>query len=299
MNLRIVISLLCLSLWASGTRAQQEWLYTQFTMNLFDCNAAYAGQHETPSFAMRHRQQWTGIDGRPISTMVSGHLPVLKNKMGAGVRLLDERIGARQYTLASAALAYRLRLRHSTLNLALTMGASRIGVDWSKLNVLDTDDPQIALWPNARWAPFIGAAAFYARKNAYVGVEALQLNGANYQESDFVQRIQLKSVVGFHQKVRTDDQLQMALLGRWSSGGIWQAEGNITYLKNNRVGLGVGYRMQFGAMILAQLHFTSQLRMGLSYDFSTQSTQQLDDRSFELFCGYTMQGAKTKSVRYL
>lgn len=293
------ITIVICFLGVSHTKAQQEWVYTQFAMNLFDCNGAYAGQHETPSFGLRHRQQWTGIEGRPISVLLSAHLPIAKNRMGVGFRLLNEHIGARQVTHFSGSGVYRLRLRQSTLNFAIILGLTRMGVDWSKLNVMDPEDAQVTLWSNARWSPNIGAAAFYSRKNWYAGLEAMQLNNANFEQTAFVQRMQLKGVLGYHQKVRTDDQLQLAMLGRWSAPGIWQVEGNVMYLKNNKVGLGAGYRSGFGALVLAQVHFNALFRLGLSYDFSTQATQQLDDRSFEVFLGYTMQRGKTKSIRYL
>ncbi|MEN9639945.1 MAG: hypothetical protein RLZZ262_1814 [Bacteroidota bacterium] len=295
----IIIALLMSTFGGSDLLAQQEWIYTQFGMNLFDCNAAYAGQHETTSLGLRHRQQWTGFEGRPIANLLSVHLPLAKNKIGVGARLMHENIGARQSTSLSGAFAYRLRLKQSTLNFSLIIGFSRMGVNWSKLNVMDQDDAQVGLWQDPRWSTNIGAAIFYTRKNLYAGMEALQLNQADFQNSSFEQQIQLKGILGYHLKVRADDQLQMAALGRWSSIGMWQVEATALYLKNNRIGLGMGYRSQFGAMVLGQIHFSSYFRLGLSYDFSTQATQQLDERSFEIFLGYTMRGEKTKSVRYL
>ena len=297
-SLRWSISIfLCCCL--SPAWGQQEWGYGQFAMNLFDINIAYAGQHETPSFGIRHRQQWTGLEGGPKSSFVSAHMPLAQNKMGAGIRFLTESIGARQQSSFQMAWAYRIRLANGTLNFALAGGASRNGIDWNRVHVLDVEDPQISQWENARWAPLVNAAFFYSRKNFYIGTELGQLTRSYYGETSFAQRMHLKSVLGYHKKVRKDDQLQMAGLFKWSEAGEWQAECNVMYLKNNRVGLGAGYRWNYGAVILAQIHFTDQFRIGLNYDLASQATQRVYEGSFEFFLGYTLPKGNVKSIRYL
>ena len=279
--------------------SQQEWGYGQFAMNLFDSNIAYAGQHETPSFAIRHRQQWMGIEGGPKSSFVSVHMPLSENRMGIGMRLLTETIGARQQSFLHVAWAYRLRLPGGTLNFALAGGASRNGIDWGRVQVWDVDDPQISQWENARWAPVVNAALFFSRKNFYIGTEWGQLTRSYYGETSFAQKMHLKSVLGYHKKVRKDDQLQMASLFKWSEAGEWQMECNVTYLKNNRVGLGAGYRWNYGAIILAQIHFSDQFRVGLNYDLAAQATQRTYEGSLEVFLGYTLNKGSAKSIRYL
>jgi type IX secretion system PorP/SprF family membrane protein len=294
-----VISIVLCTLLSEKINGQQEWGYGQFAMNLFDSNLAYAGQHETASFGLRHRQQWTGITGGPKSTFGSVHMPLAENKIGVGLRLFNESIGARVESMILLGFAYRLRLKHATINFALGSGVSRSGINWESVSVRDSDDPQTTQWRNDRWAPNFNAAVFYSKKNFYAGLEANHLGRYNFPNLSYQQKIHLKSLAGFHQKVGKDDQLQSAALMRWVETGQLQWEANLMYLKNNRIGVGAGYRWKFGAIVLAQFHFSETLRAGINYDFSTQATQHAYDGSFELFLGYTVKRDTNKSIRYL
>jgi type IX secretion system PorP/SprF family membrane protein len=268
-------------------------------MNLFDANMAYAGQHETTSLGIRHRQQWHGIDGGPVSSYLSAHRPFASNRMGWGARILNEQIGARQQTLVALGCAYRLRLKSASLNFGLGLGFGRMEINWDKLQVMDQGDTQVEQWQSANWAPALYGSVFYSRKNLYAGLEASQWSRSYYSGAAYQQKVHMKAVYGYHLKVGRDDQLQLAAMTKWAESGQWQQEWNLVYLKNNKIGLGAGYRLYYGAIVLAQFHFSQQMRIGFNYDFATAPTQQAYDGSFEFFLGYTLKQNAGKSIRYL
>ncbi len=63
--------------------AQQDWLNTQYMFNLFDINSAYAGNHRTPSIALRHRSQWLGMEGCAILAIPELSHAFMERKVGS------------------------------------------------------------------------------------------------------------------------------------------------------------------------------------------------------------------------
>jgi hypothetical protein len=72
-------TLLLISCFAMGislsSSAQQEWVFTQYSFNLYDVNAAAVGDGQQNSIALRARKQWTGIKGAPESIHASFQKP--------------------------------------------------------------------------------------------------------------------------------------------------------------------------------------------------------------------------------
>jgi len=74
-------------------KAQYDALFTQYMFNEMFINPGYAGSKEAMSATALHRQQWVNFPGRPVTTSFSLHGPLMQNKMGLGLSVLNETIG--------------------------------------------------------------------------------------------------------------------------------------------------------------------------------------------------------------
>src|ERR1044071_6202618 len=74
-------------------KSQYDYMFTQYMFNETFINPAYAGSKEAMSATLLHRQQWVNFPGRPVTTSFSLHGPLMNNKMGLGLSVMNERIG--------------------------------------------------------------------------------------------------------------------------------------------------------------------------------------------------------------
>jgi type IX secretion system PorP/SprF family membrane protein len=292
-----VVLLLCLF---NSVNAQQEWSYTQYLFNLYDINSAYAGNHNSGSFALRHRSQWIGMEGAPVSQQFSFHTP-LGEKIGVGVKMNNDRIGAREQQAIRVTGAWKLRLNEGTLSLGLAGGIIRHGLNSGKLTAFDENDIQLQQINNNVITPVADFSAFYHTRKFYVGFDCGRINRSriNHTESSLARLYFNSSVVaGWMKRIGQSNLIQLSGLLKYSEGKLWQAEFNLLYLHNNKYWLGGGYRILSGFQVFAAMNLTDHLRFGLSYDVAGKSMRGFHDGSAEAFLGYTMRSRSGKSVRY-
>jgi len=280
--------------------AQQEWISTQYLFNLYDVNTAYAGNHHALSTGIRHRAQWEGVDGAPQSQLVSMHAPALNGRIGWGMRLQRESIGARSQWMGRASLAYRIPLRDGSFSFALGGGVIRQEMDPASITAQDWNDPQLngADWTSTSvtW----DAACFIHGSRWFAGFEVNRINrGPMAWSSVSDARLFLHGNVigGRYFKLNEDNLLACTAIARVAEPGIMQAEANLTCLWKNKVWLGAGYRYPSGPVAIAEVNISRQLRLGYSYDLNSGALRDRQDGSHEVFIGYNLKPRDDKSIR--
>src|SRR5204863_9264443 len=58
--------------------AQQRPHYTQYILNNYILNPALSGIENYTDLKLSYRNQWTGIDGAPVTVYLSAHAPIGK-----------------------------------------------------------------------------------------------------------------------------------------------------------------------------------------------------------------------------
>jgi len=290
--------------WILGVRvahAQQEWSYTQYQFNLYDANSAYAGNHQTLSLGIRHRSQWIGMEGAPITDQVSIHAPLAGNRLGVGMRVVSDRIGARKQQLMKSSAAYKLETMRGQISIALTVGVLRSGIDRTDLTPHDLNDAQLMQLGPAQVTPVFGAAVFYSTKRVFVGAESGSLNrpAISHAEGSLARLYSHANVVaGFMQPVGESDVLEVSTQAKWSEGSRLQTEVNLQYLYHDKFRLGAGYRFGSAWQMLFSWMVNDQFRIGMSYDNTLGRLMNCNQSSAELFLGYTLHKRTAGAVRY-
>lgn len=286
---------------SSVVLAQQEWSYTQYQFNLYDANSAYAGNHQTLSMSARHRSQWIGLDGAPVTEQISVHAPMAGNRIGVGMRIVSDKIGARRQQLFKSSVAYKLSTLSGQFSFGITAGLLRIAIDRHDLNAFDVNDDQLVQLGIAQVTPLFGAAFLYSSNRFFIGAETGSLNRAAISDaSGSLARLYRSAnvVAGVLQPIGEQDMLEVSTQIKWSEGQQWQPELNIQYLYRNTCWLGGGYRLGSAWQLHAAWLVTDQFRVGLSYDNTTGKLMSCNQSSAELFLGYTLHKRTAGSVRY-
>src|SRR5690554_3316612 len=166
------------------TIAQQDPQYTQYMYNMNVLNPAYAGSKESLSITALYRNQWSGIDGNPVTFTFSAHMPV-GEKVGLGLSAIKDELGPVSETNVYADFSYTLELGGtSKLAFGMKAGATFHDVGLASLELQDPNDPFFAENINNTY-PNIGAGAFFYTDKFYVGLSVPNfLNSVHLDEND-------------------------------------------------------------------------------------------------------------------
>ncbi|MBL7941177.1 MAG: PorP/SprF family type IX secretion system membrane protein [Flavobacteriales bacterium] len=281
--------------------AQQEWGYTQYLFNLYDANAAYAGEHDLVSIALRYRQQWSGLNGAPVTQVVSAHMPLKNPAWAGGVRLMSESIGGRTQVKARLSGGHRWHVGTGHLNVAISAGAWRQQLKTSELTARDQEDPILEQSRITRTVPLTDVAVMYVHDRWFAGIESGGATRSPMQWTDGSTArayVHFVSTAGWMKKIGARHLLQVSVLGKWAEGNFYQWETNLSFLFFNTAWIGAGYRNQSGISAFTMIQATPRFRFGYSFDRTTNALKQYQSGSHELFLGVSVGSANKPSIRY-
>lgn len=283
---------------AINSNAQQEWLYTQSQFNIYDINGAYAGNYEELSVALRLREQWVGLEGAPSSQYLSMHLPVVQN-LGAGLRVLNEKIGARSRQKITGSLAIKIPLKKGYIGFGFNAGLVRQQYLENIINLRDPADPSLSKIHNVYNAIHVDVAAIWYSKKYYLGVEIQNLNEPEFNSQaiiDFKQIRHLNLIGGYVFKLNDNFSIKPTAKAFVDQKVDLLLDVNLNFLIYEKVWLGAGVRKNLGFNFFAEWNVSRLFRFGYSYDLNNREGI---NGSHEIFLGYHLPFKNnTNSIRY-
>src|SRR5512142_2280981 len=105
----------------------------QYMLNPLSINPAYAGNRGVMNIAAFYRKQWVGIKGAPETVTLAMDAPLLNNKLGLGLVILNDKIGVTKETQFNTNYSYKIPTRNGILSLGLGAGLFVTNTAWSDL----------------------------------------------------------------------------------------------------------------------------------------------------------------------
>jgi type IX secretion system PorP/SprF family membrane protein len=172
-TMRIVYTMLAL-LFAFTASAQQNPQYSQYIFNSMGINPAYTGSKNVLNVNIFHRSQWTGIDGAPTTQALSIDGISESNKLGLGLGITRDQIGAQSTISAYANVAVKLPVsENGVFSLGLAPGLVQTKIDGNELGI--NDDPSIPSTSDSNIRPDVKIGAYYHTDRFYAGLSASDL----------------------------------------------------------------------------------------------------------------------------
>ena len=198
---------LCFSLKAM---CQQKPYYTQYILNNYILNPALTGIENYTDVKLSYRNQWTGIDGAPVTLYFSAHMPIGKKDYrttatsfevpgenprgksfveeytapephhGVGIIVMNDKTGYISRSSAYATYAYHKGLTpKTTLAAGFLAGFSLVSLDRSKIEwaTLNPNDPAIG-YENGelkKLRPEVGAGLWLYSSDYFAGLSVLNI----------------------------------------------------------------------------------------------------------------------------
>ncbi len=309
-------------------------MFTKYMFNQLSYNPAYAGSYDFMSIAAIHRQQWWGIDGAPITQSFTIHtpLPILDNKVGVGLSVINDKIGPTGSTNINLSYAYHIHFSpEHKLSFALQGGVMNWRADFNKLDIRDPDDVAYQdsdMTPNM-WFPNFGAGVYYYSTHFYVGASVPHILNQDLRDADttpdIVKNAQLYRhyyfMAGGMVPVTSDIKFKPSLLiknvglfGEFDSdpsspnyaGAPTEFDVDLSLFFFETLWVGTSFRSSFEAFdgrssvdsadIWAAYFLRNGLRIGIAYDFTLTKLRDAAKGSFDVMLGYDFDYKEKKIV---
>ncbi len=298
-------------------KAQQDPQFSLYQFNQLAVNPAYAGARDAIAVVADMRKQWVGFPGAPVTLAFTAHAPVWNNRLGLGVNVLSDQIGAKSTTGIYGNVAYIMKLSNRLkLSFGLRAGYINYRFNFNKVSYKDLNEASVAgLSTISRSAVDIDAGLYLRSNSFFVGISSTHLNGAMLYNKEYtatgisgqahtlnasyvlVPHVFLTAGKAF--SLQENLVFSPSVMLRFVRAAA-SADLNLNFLMYKRLWLGAFIRQDYGAGLLVQVHATEKLRIGYAYD-AAMGGKKLLGSSHEIMIGFDFGNYKTKilSPRFL
>ncbi|MBL0912492.1 MAG: type IX secretion system membrane protein PorP/SprF [Bacteroidia bacterium] len=299
--LYILSVLLC----SSPLFAQQDEQMSLYMYNPLYYNPAYAGSRNAISMTGMARFQWTGWKGAPMTQWFSVHMPFLNQTLGAGLHMVNDRIGARRRTAAFADISASVRLNKKGHRLAFGLSG---GVDFQQFNFSDlqVNDPNDPLYGQSfvKNTGNFGAGIYYYGERHYIGISSPRIlqNQINNIDSlsASLNRRHFFLAAGYVFRLNSVLDFKPSTLIKITPNAPLTFDINASFLLYERVWLGAMYRFHESAGLNAVVRIKEILHIGYAYDFPVNRLRTNQRGTHEIMVQLDIKPKKTgfTSPRY-
>ena len=308
-----LLVLFCLTLCFVAARAQQDAQFSQYIFNGLYINPAYAGYKEDMYLNSAFRSQWTGLTGAPTTLSIAADGTIADGKVGLGLMIQHDQIGAQSNLAAYANYAYRIQIgeqENSRLAFGLGAGFVQNGIDGTKLNAVQANDNYIPTGFQSVILPDARLGIYYSNDRFFIGASADNLVAHLVHPATTsallipVPVVHTYFTTGALFDVDYETKFKPSILIKDAPGAPTSMDINAFILLKERLWLGGTYRtaidiynkpnlqsgmLKASAMVaMAEFFVTDTFRVGYSFDYSLSKLGSYGYGSHELSLSYTI-----------
>lgn len=271
--------------------AQQDAQFTQYMYNTINVNPAYAGSRDVMSAFVLHRAQWIGIEGAPVTNIISINAPIKGSDMGLGVSLINDKLGPMQESIFSADLSYTIKTSETfKLSFGVKATANLFNLDATKLNPEIAND--INLQNYNKFTPNIGAGFYLHSNKGYLGFSVPNFIESQYYNDNEVainkKKINYYLIAGYVFNMSDAVKFKPALLTKMVKGAPLQVDLSGNFLINEKFTAGIAYRLSAAMSALIGFQATDSWYIGYGYDMETTKLANYNSGTHEIFLRYEL-----------
>ncbi|WP_185937403.1 PorP/SprF family type IX secretion system membrane protein [Chitinophaga polysaccharea] len=294
-------------------QAQQAAQFSQYMFHGLFINPAYAGYREQLNLTGVYRNQWTGVEGAPNTASLAVDGTVNDDKVGLGLNVISDKLGAASTLGAYANFAYRIKFDSyegvpRTLAIGVAGGITQQSLDGSKLNPYDeTADLRLLNQRKTITMPDARVGILYNTDRFYAGVSADNIGVQFIKPKKDPNRllpetkINIYMLAGYLFPLSEELAVRPSMMLKNAMAGPSSLDLNAYLLIQQIVWVGAGYRTGVtlfnknidpklekpSALIIgAQFYLGDQFRIGYTYDRSLKTTAKLGPSSHEISIGF-------------
>lgn len=282
---------------------QQIARYAHFALNPFLVNPAYAGTISQFPVYLTMRNQWSGLNGAPVSAIASSHISAPYHTGIGAVIQYDKFGGAFTRTSIEGTGAYHVDLNnYDAVGFGLSLSAVQNKFDPSGLNVIDENDPALNFM-QAETSINIDASLglIVYGSNYYFGMSSPQLLQTKWSMvgPDSASNKNSRHYMfmgGYKYKLMQDVYLHGAGLARMTGVTKPQIDLNVRGEYKETYFAGLGYRYKDAVSLLLGGYYFNFM-MAYNFEFSASKARYMSPYTHELTLGYIIKGKRATMVK--
>lgn len=288
--------------------SQQDPLFTQYMFNPLNYNPAYTGSREVISFSLTSRNQWISFPGTPQTNSFIIHSPIVKQKMGLGFQILNDKIGPKNIFAILGTYAYKIHLATGKLSFGLRAGIYRYQYNWDKIEYNEPDN--IVLTIDNFTVPSFDFGLYYYSRTFYGGISLIHLNHTPFEISSPQDSLNFNNparlythanlAIGKAFEINENYVFKPSILIRTVEQGPGNIDINASILFKQTLWVGLSGRWGRGgrnsAALITQINLINNLSIGYSYDLSLNKLRSYNSGTHEIFIRYEMNVFKSKMI---
>lgn len=291
----LIIVILPLMAAIHPARAQQDPMYSMYMFNGLVLNPAYAGSRERVAILALYRHQWAGLEGAPKTAVLSGHSPLLNDKLGLGGSIVSDNISIFNNIRVTLDYAYRIRFKkHGKLSLGLSVEMNNFRARWHDLALNDNNDNAFLSNKGSVISPNFGAGIYYYTDKFYMGASVPHFLNSGLSEDFTVEGTAMVArqwkhyfyTMGAVFKLGKNVKMKPSFLFKHVRNTPFQADINLSFLLNEALWLGASYRTKDAVLFIAEYAFIKGFRIGYAYDYTLTELNNYNSGSHEIMLGY-------------
>ncbi len=299
---RYIISVGALLLISFHSYSQQSRVYSQFFMNPFQYNPAYAGvEGHTVLFAM-YRQQWINVEGAPAIAHLSFHTP-LDGGVGIGATVYNESEGLLNTTGGKISGSYLWSIdRKHYLRMGLSLGAGTKSINTDGFD--SPSDPAFAALAETSTFTIAEFGATYHFDHFNIGFALPNLVSYDIVTPESFSPVRVNPLdemllkMNYRGHLSDDIAFEPHILYRYNTNLPNQYEiALITHLKH-LIWLGGSYRQDAGFIGLFGAKIKESMAVGFAYDMGNVKYASQLGSTFEVHLGIHI-GAKKHHAEHV
>jgi type IX secretion system PorP/SprF family membrane protein len=299
-----------LTLGSLSLKAQQDAMFTHYMYNTLGVNPAYAGSRDALTVTGLHRSQWVSFDGAPVTQTVTLHAPMLKNKMGIGLSVINDKIGPTKSTSAYLDLAYAIKVsERGKLAFGLKGGINFFNANLTNLALDQQNDASFQSNVNSKLLPNFGFGIYYYLPKFYVGLSTPKLLENNFETNTSIGSASLINeqrhyflIAGTVFNLSQNVELKPTTFVKVTNAAPIEADLTASFIFNKKFLLGAMFRTGDALGALVGYNITDQFHIGYSFDWSYgNKTFKYNNGSHEILLTYDFifkDKEKIRSPRY-
>ena len=275
--------------------AQQDPQFSLNMFNIYSVNPAFSGSYDQFNALAIHRSQWVGFDaGAPVTQHVSVEAPVYFLHGGAGISLLNDKIGNGYTRGINLSYAYQTKLsKKSELGVGLSLGFMDVGFEGEWLtpaNNSGADDPSIPAIGSNDIVPDLGLGVYYRMNELYIGYSVTHLNQATAvygnDDTDFEFKRHHYLTLGWVNELTSELSLRPSMFVKTDQVST-QIDFNVNVTYTDHLWGGLTYRLDDAIVLIAGYNINENLKFGYAYDLTTSDLKSESSGSHEILLRYS------------
>lgn len=283
--------------------AQQTTFNSQYMLNQYMINPAAAGQHLEAPIALSVRQQWAGLQGAPVTQLLSFNGKTGKKRnMAVGTQLYNDKNGAFQNMGWQGSYAYHIKTSVSTkLSIGVSAILSQTTVDGTNFIMNDYSDETLLGTKQSSFNPDVSAGILYFSHNFFIGVSAIQLLESKYSFGEnLIQNQQVNHIYGSGGvtiRLGPGYKLEPSFLVKTVGNAPLQYDLNARLFYRENVWIGFSYRNIDATVLMIGLE-RDRFMIGYAHDFTMSNLSNHSVGSNEIYVQYAFKSRNKGATKF-